>query len=109
MQSISAIDKAPFIKSNVRIVIGSLYYIGKTKRWFVTRRKEHMRDDTDLTALSKHASQLEHCVDWDNYEILDIETDYAMRKFIKSLFINNNVNILNDKNWMLFPQMYYNL
>ena len=34
-------------------------YIGETKRWFETRKKEHMRDvknsDNNATTLSKHA------------------------------------------------------
>ena len=53
-------------------------YIGETKRWFETRKKEHMRDvknGDNATALSKHAVELGHSIDRDNYEILQIETD----------------------------------
>ena len=39
-------------------------YIGETKCWFETRKKEHMRDvkngDNNATALSKHAVELGH-------------------------------------------------
>ena len=62
-------------------------YIGETKRWFETRKKERMRDvkngDNNATALSKHAVELGHAIDWKNYEILQIETDYHKRKFIE--------------------------
>ena len=41
-------------------------------------KKEHMRDvkngDNNATALSKHAIELGHSIDWKNYEILQIET-----------------------------------
>ena len=53
-------------------------YIGETKRWFETRKKEHMRDvkngDNNATALSKHAVELGHSIDWKNYKILQLET-----------------------------------
>ena len=53
-------------------------YIGETKRWFETRKKEHMRDvknsDNDATALFKHAVELGNSINWKNYEIfLQIE------------------------------------
>ena len=43
-------------------------YIGKTKRWFETRKKEHMSDvknsDNNATAL-KHVVELVHSIDWE--------------------------------------------
>ena len=76
-------------------------YIGETKRWFVTREKEHMRDVRLMkwhsTALSRPAIQSEHEIDWKNSEILDLENDYAKRKFIQSFFINSQNNSLNDR------------
>ena len=88
-------------------------YIRETKRWFVTRKKEHMRDvrlmKRDSTALSKHAIQSEHEIDWENFEILDLENDYVKRKFIESYFINSQNNCLNDRNSVAFPHVYQNL
>ena len=88
-------------------------YIGETKRWFETRKKEHMRDvkngDNNATALSKHAVELGHSIDWKNYEILQIETDYHKRKFIESFYINSLSNALNDKKSVCFPSICQNL
>ena len=81
-------------------------YIGETKRWFETRKKRNMRDvkngDNNATALSKHAVELRHSIDWKNYEILQIETDYHKRKFIESFYINSLSNVLNDKKSVCF-------
>ena len=45
--------------------------VGETKRCFATRKKEHYRDVMNLkaekTALAKHAVELNHEVDWDNF------------------------------------------
>ena len=81
-------------------------YIGETKRWFETRKKEHIRDvkngDNNATALSKHTVELGHSIDWKNYVILQIETDYHKRKFIELFYINSLSNALNDKNPFVF-------
>ena len=85
-------------------------YIGETKRWFETRKKEHMRDvknsDNNATALSKHPVELGHSINWENYKI---ETDYHKRKFIESFYINSVSNVLNDKKSVCFPSIYQNL
>ena len=87
-------------------------YIGENKRWFKMRKKEHMRDvknsDNNATALSMHAVELGHSIDWKNYEILLIETDYHKRKFIESFHINSLSNVLNDKKSVCFPSIYQN-
>ena len=58
-------------------------YIGETKRWFETRKIEHMRNvkksDNNAAAFSKHAVELGHSIDWKNYDILQIETVYQKR------------------------------
>ena len=81
-------------------------YIGETKRWFETRKKEHMRDvknsDNNATALSKHAVELGRSIDWKNYEILQIETEYHKRKFIESFYINSLSNVFLIKNPFVF-------
>ena len=88
-------------------------YMGKTKLWFETREKEQMRDvknsDNNTTALSKHAVELGYSIDWKNYEILQIETDYHKCKFIESFYINSLSNVLNDKKSVCFPSIYQNL
>ena len=63
----------------------------------------------DSTALSRHAIQSEQEIDWENSEILDLENDYAKRKFIESFFINSQNNSLNDRDFVAFPQVYQNL
>ena len=72
-----------------------------------------MRDvkngDNNATALSKHAVELGHSIDWKNYEILQIETDYHKHKFIESFYINSLSNALNDKKSVCFPSIYQNL
>ena len=69
----------------------------------------NVRDGEDCTALSKLALEFEHDIDWDNYEILNIETDFKRRKFIESFFINSENDALNDRDSVSFPQMYRNL
>ena len=85
-------------------------YIGETKRWSETRKKEHTRDvkniNNNATALSKHAVELGHSIDWENYEILQIETDHNKRKFIESFYINSLYNVLNCKKSVCFPSIY---
>ena len=44
-----------------------------------------------------------------NFEFLDLENDYAKRKFIESFFINSQNNSLNDRDSVAFPQVYQNL
>ena len=69
-----------------------------------------MRDvknsENNVTALSKHAVELGHSIDWENCEILQIETDYHKRKFIESFYINSLSNVLNDKKSVCFPSIY---
>ena len=58
--------------------------------------------DNNATALSKHAVEIGHSIDWENYEILQIETDYHKRKFIELFYIKLLSNVLNEKNPFLF-------
>ena len=65
--------------------------------------------DNNVTTLSKHAVELGHSIDWKNYEILQIETDYHKRKLIESFYITSLSNVLNDKKSVCFPSIYQNL
>ena len=89
-----------------------LCYIGETKCWFETRKKEHKRDvknsDNNATTLSKPAVELGHSIDWKNYEFLQIEIYYHKRKFIASFYMNSISNVLNDKKSVCFPSIYQN-
>jgi len=109
--SILMFDKEQYTRSNAWIV--TAVTSEETKRWFISRKKEHMRNvnslKRDSTALSKHAIQSEHYIDWNNCEILDIKTDYVKRKFIESYCINSHNNIMNDRNSVAFPYVYRNL
>ena len=63
--------------------------------------------DNNATALSKHAVELGHSINWKNYKILQIETDYHKHKFIESFYINLlSTNVLNDKKSICFPSIY---
>ena len=77
------------------------YYIGETKPWSKMRKIEHLRDvknsDNNTTALSKHAVELGHSIDCENYKVLQIKTDYRKRKFIESFYLYSLSNVLNDK------------
>ena len=42
-------------------------------------------------------------------KILDLESDYAKRKFIESYIITSQNNSLNDRDSVAFPQVYQNL
>ena len=65
------------------------------------RAKELMRDvknsNNNATVLFKHGVELGHSIDWKNYDILQIETDYYKHKFIESFYINSLSNVLIDK------------
>ena len=76
-------------------------YVGKTERCFNIRFSEHKLDlkfinlaklkEDDLkkkTALVKHCFKCEHRIDFVNFQILNYNTDYDKRKFLKLLFIN---------------------
>ena len=71
--------------------------------------KDVRNSENNATALSKHAVELGHSIDWKNYEILQVETDYHSRKFIESFYINSLSNVLNDKKSVCFPSIYQNL
>ena len=63
----------------------------------------------DSTALSKHAIQSEHEIDWENSEILDLENDYAKRKFsiivFKVILLNANKRISTRFYLMLYQRV----
>ena len=58
------------------------------------------------TASVKHCFKCEHRIHFVNFEILDFNTDYDKRKYLKSLYINSTKNSINDKDWNVFPKMY---
>ena len=45
-------------------------------------------------------------IDFGNFEILNYNIDYDKRKFLESLYINNTKNLINDKDWNVFPKIY---
>ena len=71
-----------------------------------TRKKGHTweakNDDNNAAAISKYAVELGHSTGWNNYKILQIETDYHKRKFIESFYINSLSNVFNDKRSVVF-------
>ena len=88
-------------------------YIGETKRSFKTRKKEHISDvrhqRANRTALSKHALENQHNIDWKNSAILDYEQNYHKRKFIEAFYINSTSNALHDKQSVSFSPLYSTL
>ena len=62
-------------------------------------------------ALVKHCFNCEHTrrIDFGNFEILNYNIDYDKQKFLKSLYINNTKNSINNKDRNVFPKIYSNI
>ena len=54
----------------------------------------------------KHAVELGHSLDLDNYEILQIKMDYHKLNFIESFYINSLSNVLHDKKNLFVFHLY---
>ena len=65
--------------------------------------RDAKNDDKNATALSKHAVELGHSIDCDNYKIFLTKTDYHKCKFIELLSIYSLSNIRNHKKSVCFP------
>ena len=80
-------------------------YIGETKRNVKTRLKEH-KDDIRLhndTVVSRHiAENPTHNMDFDNFHILDLESNHSKRRISEMLQIkkyeNSTINLKTDLN-----------
>ena len=96
--------------------------IGETSRSFKTRCFEHKRDlnpknlakidDNNInkkTALVKHVVNFQHNIDFDNSSILVFESDFVKRGFLESLFINNKITTVNDKENCFYNEIYNDL
>ena len=56
----------------------------------------------------KHCFNCEHKIGFGSFEILNYNIDYDKQKFLESLYINNAKNLINNKNWNVFPKIYSN-
>lgn len=73
-------------------------YIGQTKQYISKRLATHKRDCDyfkDATALSNHTISTGHKFDFDNYRILNHESNYYKRIFKEMIFINKEQNSIN--------------
>ena len=68
-------------------------------------------DDNKLKkqALVKHAITKNQRADWDHSKILTFETDFTKRRFLKSFFIHNSENAINDEENCFYSEIYDNL
>ena len=71
--------------------------IGETKRSFSIRKKEHLADirhlQFDKSALTKHAFDYKHSMDWANAKILDFELDFAKRRFTSRISLTKSLTL----------------
>ena len=67
-------------------------YVGETGRSVRTRKLEHADAvktfNTKKTALSQHAMDFDHRIDWDNVKILKSKSHAYRRRVAKSFLIN---------------------
>lgn len=78
-------------------------YVGQTKRQLKTRLKEHRNniklDPSRYSVVTEHMLQFNHKFDWDNVEILDVESNYHKRLVSEMLHIksqNYSINLQKD-------------
>ena len=62
-----------------------------------------------ILILIKHIITKDHRVDWDHSKILTFEIDFTKRRFLKSFFIHNSENSINDKENCFYSEIYNNL
>ena len=82
-------------------------YIGETKRSFITRRKEHMRNLTHCTKgsnVAKHAWTFNHDIDFNNTKIID-KANNRSRKTLESWHTAKTVGA--DNNSCPLPRQYH--
>lgn len=75
-------------------------YVGQTGQWLKSRLASHrseIRNDKRCCALSAHANNHSHTVDFDNVKVLDTENQYKTRLFLEMWHINNCDNTMNYK------------
>jgi hypothetical protein len=76
-------------------------YIGQTKRQLRTRIREHRQDIVKKTGVpsvvSIHRIENNHDFDWNNIEILDIETSYSKRLISEMIQIKRHILTINKQ------------
>ena len=88
-------------------------YIGKTKRKFSTRLKEHQKavehEHSQKSALAKHCLRSGHTVSWEASKILRTSANWGNRRVLEAWEINTCRNPLNRDDGMHLPQEFLNL
>lgn len=78
-----------------------LTYIGTTKQFLKNRLLSHKSDikcnNSNKTALTQHAVQLEHIPDFLNTEIIAVENNASKRYILESLHIQTTEKVMNRK------------
>lgn len=76
----------------------SSIYIGQSSQYLKNRIRNHKNDIRNLkdsTALSRHALENDHNIDFENTTILDIESNFSKRCFKEMVYIKKHQNTLN--------------
>lgn len=75
-------------------------YIGQSSQWLRTRLTQH-RSDSKIKkrscALSIHSNENNHCMNYDEVKILDVQKHYKSRLFLEMFHIYNNPKCMNFK------------
>lgn len=88
-------------------------YIGQTKRSLKSRLDEHKRSikyqRPEKSALCQHTISMDHRINWNEAEILKLESDYSKRLFAESWYINSKSHVMNRNDGNSFPPVYQKL
>ena len=97
-------------------------YVAETGWAYITRLAEHKKnlrpanlakvDDNNFNnkmTLVKHVITKDHKVDWNHSKILTFEINFTKCQFLKSFFIHNSENAINDNENCFHSEIYDNL
>lgn len=92
-------DKQKNIVYRISCKTCDMCYIGQSKRQLHTRIKEHQyhvtKGHTDNSVLARHQIEHNHNFNWNDIEILDIESNFHKRITSEMLHIKSHKNTLN--------------
>ena len=87
-------------------------YVGQSGRTLECRMKEHRRavehGNIDTSAIAEHAWKEDHRLDWEEVEVLDVNTEWYKRCVIESWYIQREPAAINREQGIM-PQIYRTL
>ena len=87
-------------------------YVGQSGHTLERRMKEHKRavehGNIDTSAIAEHAWKEDHRVDWEEVEVLDVNTEWYKRCIIESWYIQREPAAKNREQGIM-PQVYRTL